>query len=66
MIKNLLKLNPNLSSPSDFLDYILKGSVSGIQTNNVFALIWLFSVMCLYLCSNHSVLYLTFNHLFAI
>ena len=29
MIKNLLKLNPNLSSPSDFLDYILKGSISG-------------------------------------
>ena len=29
MIKNLLKLNPNLSSPSDFLDYILKGSICG-------------------------------------
>ena len=29
MIQNLLKLNPNLSSPSDFLDYILNGSISG-------------------------------------
>ena len=40
MIENLLKLNPNLSSPSDFLDYILNGSISGtneecVRTNKV-------------------------------
>ena len=29
MIQNLLKLNPNLSTPSDFLEYILNGSISG-------------------------------------
>jgi hypothetical protein len=35
MIQNLLKLNPNLSSPSDFLDYILNGSISGTNEQRV-------------------------------
>ena len=35
MIQNLLKLNPNLSSPSDFLDYILYGSISGTNEQRV-------------------------------
>ena len=35
MLKNLLKLNPNLSSPTEFLDYILNGSISGTHEQRV-------------------------------
>ena len=35
MIKNLLKLNPNLSLPSDFLTFILNGSMGGTNEQRV-------------------------------